>query len=907
MISYFMHKNINRYFWLLLVAFVAFPALNVYAEGSRDLYPSGAAGGRAYLRASTTESLAFPFPNLGTHFVYAEAGEQIAIATNAQSGQIGNNARIRLYGPDGSPLSLNITNDNGNIPSRDSEIAGPRLPDQGAGENRYLPIYYEVEVSGIYKVEFRGNSGNSTGDNRYGYSSATTWPSNQNNRNYLIAWDISVAKGSGSSWSWVPGRVYTNVLNMDNPSYGGANGNDNSSFRPNSGFHGNFKVLTRDGYIYNVDNNGSQGISFTFMVNNRGFHEVGNPNVPAYTSIPSPSAEAVQARYHDPNSADKEAAVTHKIFYNLPDQNMPASAIGGPVAGQTTWLRPEEKVLNVTYLEVLGAEGSTNKLGNKGAYIEFYNESGGDYYIAISPKPASSVQFPVRELKGSSQFGENRVYWDGKDGEGESLSHGLADVNVELRLRGAEVHFPYIDMELNHDGIIIELLSKNNNYTTPVSDKVFWDDSDIRTVNTNTYGSMTDPRNASHTVYPNGTSSKTNGHIWGTGSNRTSGTFGDEHGMDTWTFIEGDAITVDFEVDVRIADLYTDISRLLVNGEPSSSASEGDEVTYTVVVGNNGPSNVEDAPFSFILPPGFKNVGELQYSNNDGCGIETEPITYDESNNKYNSKLTLPNGCEITYTFTAQITSDYSPDNTEAFATILRPNDVTDPDATNISNPQKPLGDPNEEIDIENYYYLPTDPFFEAEYNGRGGVSNNISSVVLDLDRISDLAIVKSADNEEAKVGDEITFTLTITNNGPHDAIGVVIRDFLPDGYTLGVINDEGVFSEGVITWDIGSLAKSSSVSVSFKATVNIDGSYLNIAEVDGDVEDPDRTNNQSQINPVLKNNYWLGGKVGAPNEWDDEENWTGGYVPASGEDIEFATEVNNPTVDGDPMSGPAK
>lgn len=53
--------------------------------------------------------------------------------------------------------------------------------------------------------------------------------------------------------------------------------------------------------------------------------------------------------------------------------------------------------------------------------------------------------------------------------------------------------------------------------------------------------------------------------------------------------------------------------------------------------------------------------------------------------------------------------------------------------------------------------------------------------------------------------------------------------------------------------------------------------------------------------------NYWIGGKIDAPNDWDKEENWTGGFVPEPGDDIEFATEVNNPTVADDPNSGPAK
>ncbi|NLA63797.1 MAG: DUF11 domain-containing protein, partial [Bacteroidales bacterium] len=121
---------------------------NVWADGSRDLYPSGVKGGRAYLRASTTESAAFPFANLGTHYVYAEAGERIAIASSAQNSTT---KRLFLYNPNGTdvtPTGASAPNaTRGNIPSRTAELSGPRLPEVTTG-NEYTPIYYTVPVGG---------------------------------------------------------------------------------------------------------------------------------------------------------------------------------------------------------------------------------------------------------------------------------------------------------------------------------------------------------------------------------------------------------------------------------------------------------------------------------------------------------------------------------------------------------------------------------------------------------------------------------------------------------------------------------------------------------------------------------------------------------------------------------------
>lgn len=877
-----MKKKNNIYIKsLLLVVAVVMGVSSVFAEGSKDLYKDNASGGRAFLRASTTETPAFPFANLGTHFVYAEAGERIALATSAQAYGDNNNTRnaninnIRLYGPDGNLITLstgNNTDTQGRIDNRTAELAGPQLPNQTGG-GRYTPIYHEVTVTGIYKVEYLSTSRSETGDARFSYAQANANWTQSSNSNYLAAWDISVAKQTEGQWSWVPGRTYTTVLNMDNPSYGGQNGTDNANFRPNSGFYGKFKVLTRDGYVYDVDNNGNQGISFTFMVNNRGFHEVGDNNKPSYKSIAASTASAVQNRYHDPRSADAEAAVTHKIFYNLPDQSMPESAIGGPEPNELTWLRPEQQNLNVTDMEVEGVDATAAQISNKGGYIIFENNSGGDYIITISPSfedpnYEETMYFETRILTGQSYPGENRIYFDGKDGYGEYLPQGNIPVEVSIQLQGAEVHFPYIDMELNKGGIIIELLDIDEEYDVnkPKSDKVYWNDSDIRTINTNTYGSMTNPRNASHTLFPNGTSSNENGHKWGTNSNATAGTFGDNQGMDTWTFIKGDSYTQSFAVVHKVADLS--IESVTVASE-NEKIKIGDELTYTVVAANKkGSCPVEGAPFSFILPEGFVPVvdGEenITVLFSSDCGSESEVIEYDATTNSYKSKLNLGGSCDatggdcsVTYTFKVKVTEDANPANTEVIATIMRPNDVTDPDATNQSDPRNPVSDGTDLDDpnFEEYYYPPTDPFFEVKHNGNNGESNNIKDLDITLIRESDLAIVKSADAKDVEIGETVTFTLTVTNYGPHAAVGVIVTDTVPAGYTnITDISDSGVYHEGIITWNLGELANEDVKAITFKATVNTDGPYLNIAAVDGDVEDPNLENNRDSHNPVKSN-----------------------------------------------------
>src|SRR5699024_292921 len=99
-------------------------------------------------------------------------------------------------------------------------------------------------------------------------------------------------------------------------------------------------------------------------------------------------------------------------------------------------------------------------------------------------------------------------------------------------------------------------------------------------------------------------SSNDNGHKWGGTSTATVGTFGDEMGMDTWTFIEGDVLTVDFDVDVKEADLYTAIEQTVNGSSSAKSGKPGQSVTYEVTAGSHGPSDVKGATFTFTVPVG---------------------------------------------------------------------------------------------------------------------------------------------------------------------------------------------------------------------------------------------------------------------------------------------------------------
>ncbi|MFT4222589.1 Ig-like domain-containing protein [Dysgonomonas sp.] len=788
-----MNSFYSRLFGIILLISCLWVDLEVCADGSKDLYPSGVSGCRAFLRSSTNATENWPFPNAGTHYVYAKAGETITLASSAQN--VGGS--IKFYGVNGTLLFTNTTT--GQISNRTQELAGPQLIGQTGG-NRYTPIYYNVTQDGIYRVEFvsRGTSDPSTT-----VLANSNW--SQDNNAGIPAWDVSVI----SSGAFIKGRVYVNVINLSN----------GTSSPQNNGFYGLIYALTKDGYIYRINNNGNNGMYFTFFVNNNGFVDA-TTQTPVYKSLNTTTN--LTGRVHNPNNADQGNHITHKIFYTLPSTDLPTSSAGAVPSGNT-WLKSAPIVPRVSNVKVTGLDGTPGQVSNKGGYIQFNADVEGNYVVEIVS--AGSTTFPTRVIVGSAAVGPNNAYWDGKDGVGNVVPTGQLPVSITVQLQGAEVHFPFFDMEYNKNGTIIELLN-HEDLSKVVSDVVYWDDTDITNASN---GSNSNPKNNSHLppTRSTGLSSNVNGHIWGVGGSGTSGQMGDVKSIDTWTFIKGEAVTVNSNVTVKVADLK--ISSITTD---KNTLRIGDEITYTVKVKNDGPSDVVGSPFTFTLPPGFEKTGTPVFTGNN-CGTESVALSYDATTNKYSSSLNLPDGCEVTYTFNTIVGTATTAGNNNAVATILRPYDVTDPDATNRSDASDPAT-----------YVPPTDPYYECANNGLSVACNNILTNTVSLIRKSDLQIEKTVSKSIPDVGEIVTFTLKVTNNGPHSAANIVITDVVPNGYTIKTINNGGINTSGTIKWTIASLAKDASNSVSFTATVLASGDYLNTASVTGDGEDPDPTNN---------------------------------------------------------------
>jgi len=115
----------------------------------------------------------------------------------------------------------------------------------------------------------------------------------------------------------------------------------------------------------------------------------------------------------------------------------------------------------------------------------------------------------------------------------------------------------------------------------------------------------------------------------------------------------------------------------------------------------------------------------------------------------------------------------------------------------------------------------------------------------------ADLMLAKSVDPEGVAVGGTVTFSITLTDDGPNTGTNIEVTDMLPDGYTYvsGSINSDAGSTNATITtddsdttnlkWTVDQLQSGESVTLTFDATVTDTGNYTNVAEITA-VDQPD-------------------------------------------------------------------
>ena len=222
----------------------------------------------------------------------------------------------------------------------------------------------------------------------------------------------------------------------------------------------------------------------------------------------------------------------------------------------------------------------------------------------------------------------------------------------------------------------------------------------------------------------------------------------------------------------------------LVKDVAPAAVQVGDETNFTITVVNQGPDDATGVVVTDTLPDG------LTYVSDDGAGA------YDSTTGVWTIG-DLAVGASVQLSFVVTV---------DAAGTFTNVAEVT---AAN-------------EEDIDS---VPND--------GEGDDWDDATVVAtVEPPPIIDLELTKDVSEAFVEVGDETVFTVTVVNQGPDDATGVVVTDTLPDGLTYVSDDGAGAYDSTTGVWTIGDLAVGASVQLSFVVTVDAAGTFTNVAEV---------------------------------------------------------------------------
>lgn len=119
----------------------------------------------------------------------------------------------------------------------------------------------------------------------------------------------------------------------------------------------------------------------------------------------------------------------------------------------------------------------------------------------------------------------------------------------------------------------------------------------------------------------------------------------------------------------------------------------------------------------------------------------------------------------------------------------------------------------------------------------------------------ADLAVVKTVNEPAPNPGQDIVYTVTLTNNGAADATAIQIQDVLPaDVIYVSDAPDQGTYDSGTGFWFVGSLVSGASADLDITVTVNaaMGVTISNTASVSSVSQPDDNSNNNSGSVDVL-------------------------------------------------------
>ena len=214
----------------------------------------------------------------------------------------------------------------------------------------------------------------------------------------------------------------------------------------------------------------------------------------------------------------------------------------------------------------------------------------------------------------------------------------------------------------------------------------------------------------------------------------------------------------------------------------------GDQITFTVTLSNQGPDAATGVQVTDLLPAGVSFV-----SATPGQG------TYDSTTGLWDVGA-LANGAQTVLTIGARVVSAAAQTNTGTIADV----DQSDPN-----------------------------------------IGNNSASAT-ETPQQADLSVTKTVSDATPNVGDQITFTVTLSNQGADTATGVQVTDLLPAGLTfVSATPSQGTYNNVSGVWTVGTVSSGVPQTLSITALVVSPAAQTNTGTIsDADQFDPNTANN---------------------------------------------------------------
>ncbi len=437
---------------LITVMFLWTKSVPLLAEGSKDFvnYP----GYRLFL--DTRDA------NQQQMKVFAFGGETINVGASHVGIQGG---YIKVYSPGGT---LMATFDNTGASTGQAIISNDTQEANGpiGIPNGYNPgiINVPADSAGVWTVIFDYPTYVDTPFPNILNGVSWTLANQPNTPRVVLAWDITVTTGPATANNQLTGRVFTNEY----VSVLQGNGVTTSP---------KFYVLTQDGYLYRVNIMNADPFRFPISSNSLGL--VNNEFNPLYISDEeaniSRNANPLawlpgQAYLYEPQAEDFGELINNKIFFNIPDPNLPALARTTDVYRSnphTTWLYTGLQAPEISNYFALGFNPGGLPCGpniiefGKGANFFFETNDGGSITLQLDLDNNGNFDDPIDvQIVQTLSEGLDSVYWNGIDGLGNVIAvQDSFRFNYQATIRFGEIHIALSDVENNLGGVTFDSIN----------------------------------------------------------------------------------------------------------------------------------------------------------------------------------------------------------------------------------------------------------------------------------------------------------------------------------------------------------------------------------------------------------------------------------------------------------------